>query len=110
MNKILLIIMISCTLINANDSAKGQTYYRYILKPILGYNGAVFSKKYTKEQWEQIFKNNGSEFKNIFSKNNKEFEEFSKTNKFLKILPSLESFAIEYSKDSGTIAICGDDN
>lgn len=90
----------------AGDSSRGLTYYKYILKPIFGYNGSVFTKKYTKEQWKLLYKDNAKEFTSLFSENNQSFLTFSKSEKYKKILPDLEAFSLEYSKNSGTVAIC----
>ena len=80
------------------DVYKGQTYYRYYLYDILGYDGAVFAKKYTAKEWREIFKNRERLTKEL-SCGECEFlnDEVKK---------DLEAFAIYYAKDSDAIPTC----
>ena len=110
MRNIILILILTYQIINAQEgnSSKGLTYYKYILKPMLGYNGAVFSKKYTTKEWEVLFANEAKEFKVIFSKESNETKDFLNSKKFKKIKIDLEAFVKEYSKDSHNVAQCED--
>lgn len=110
MRNIILILIFCSQIIYAQDgnSSKGLTYYKYILKPMLGYNGAVFTKKYTGKQWQTLFLNDAKEFKKIFSKESTQTKDFLNSKKFKKIRFDLEAFAKEYSKDSHNVAQCED--
>jgi len=101
--KNLLLSLILSSSINANDintgnPYMGQTYYKYIFAPKLGYNGAVFSKKFTKAQWQELFSNQGEKF----------FQEFNLTQEGVDndILIHLEAFALYYAKDSDIKPTC----
>ena len=71
---------------------KGRTYYKYLISSPLNYNGAEFTKKFTKKEWATLFSNNGKNF----------FKEFNlKQNSIDKeVLLHLEAFAIYYTKAS----------
>lgn len=86
----------------------GQTYYRYILKPMLGYGGQKFTTSYTQLEWRALFDNNATRFKEKFGVN-PQMVEFLNSEKFEKIAPHLKAFAIYYSLDSGYVPKCGDD-
>ncbi len=105
MKKIFLILCLSIVLFaKEGSSARGQTYYQFIIKPILGFNGDVFAKKYTQKQWKSIFLHEGKLLKMIFS--NEEFNTFLKSKKFLDIQYDLKAFALEYARDTGSVASC----
>lgn len=83
----------------ANDAVKGQTYYLYILKDKLGYNGAVFAKQHTKAQWQSLFQNKAQGLKTVLIQENKQLESFLNSAKFEKISPYLQAFVQHYAKD-----------
>jgi len=76
----------------------GQTYYKYIFAPKLGYDGAIFSKKFTKVQWQELFANGGEKF----------FKEFNLSQEGVEgdTLTHLKAFAIYYAKDSDIQPTC----
>jgi hypothetical protein len=104
--KSLLISLLLLVSVYADDIIKGQTYYLYTLKDKLGYNGAVFSKKYTKAQWKELFSNEAQELKILLSKENKELKPFLYSEKFNKISPFLQTFVQHYAKDAEHSASC----
>ena len=63
MKKILLILILSSYLFSQGEVHKGQTYYYYLLKESLGYDGAIFAKKHTDKEWEKLFSNQAEDFK-----------------------------------------------
>lgn len=89
-----------------NSVNKGLTYYKYILKPYLGYDGLVFTKKYTQKEWEVLFENDAKAFIELFGKESKELEGFLNSEKFSTIKSDLKSFAIYYAKDSSVSPHC----
>lgn len=89
-----------------NSINKGQTYYKYILKPLLGYDGLVFSKKYTQKEWEVLFENEAKEFILLFGQESQEVNAFLHTPKFKSIANDVKSFAIYYAKDSTVSPHC----
>lgn len=96
-NILLLLLFISSIL--ANDAIKGQTYYLYLLKDHLGYNGSVFAKKYTQEEWQIMFQDNANSLKQFLIKENPELKQFTTSKKFEKITPFLKVFVHTYAKD-----------
>lgn len=90
------------------DVDKGQTYFQYIINPIIDIKGDKFTKKHTKKEWEKLFSNNAKEFKEKYGSLNEEFNSFLKTSKFEKIASDLEAFFIYYGKDSDIKPQCGD--
>lgn len=94
-----LIFTILSLFIYADDTIKGQTYYQYLLKDKLGYNGAVFSKKYTKKEWEQLFSNDAKALKTFLHQENPTLQNFTNSDKFKKITPFLKAFVTTYAKD-----------
>ena len=89
-----------------NSINKGLTYYKYILKPYLGYDGLAFTKKYTQKEWEVLFDNDAKAFKELFGKESKELEAFLHSEKFTTIKADLKSFAVYYAKDSTVSPHC----
>ncbi|AXH09366.1 hypothetical protein CP960_00720 [Malaciobacter halophilus] len=102
---LLLMIPFFAYALNQADVTKGQTYYKFILYEKIGLRGDEFTKLYTKKQWRELFANNATKFKELFSKNQK-MKEFMQTKKFDKIAFYLESFAIFYAKDAKVVAQC----
>lgn len=94
------ILLLFCLSLFAEDGDpyKGQTYFAHILHPKLGYNGAVFAKKYTKDEWKKIFDNGGKSF---FL----EFWEFKNELSNEQLL-HIEAFAIKFAKDSDATPVC----
>jgi hypothetical protein len=84
--------------VNSGNPYMGQIYYKYTFAPKLGYNGAVFAKKFTKAQWQELFYNGGEKF----------FKEFKLSNKGIDsdVLYHLEAFALYYAKDSDIKPTC----
>lgn len=97
-----------CAFAKEGSSARGQTYYQFIIRPILKLDGNEFSKRYTQKQWKTIFLNDGKILKQIFQ--NEDFNTFLKTKKFLDIKNDLKVFVLEYARDTGSHAICADSN
>lgn len=91
---------------NQNSVNKGLTYYKYILKPLLGYDGLVFTKKYTQKEWETLFENDAKEFIALFGKESQEVNTFLHTPKFKSIANDVKSFAVYYAKDSTVSPHC----
>ncbi len=85
---------------NLNSVNKGLTYYKYILKPLLGYDGVAFTKKYTQKEWESLFDNQAERFIEKFAQHSVQTKVFLYSDKFQKISKDLESFALYYAKDS----------
>ena len=97
--KFLIIITILMTSIYANNANKGQTYYLYLLKDKLGYNGAVFAKKHNTKEWNELFDDDAKALKTMLVKQNSELETLTKSAKFKKITPFIKEFVIHYAKD-----------
>lgn len=91
---------------NGNSVQRGQTYYKFILKPMLGYDGAVFTKKYTKAQWNKLFENESKAFKEVFKGNSNELNGFLESKKFQDIAGDVKAFAIFYAKDASVTPSC----
>jgi hypothetical protein len=108
--KIALIVSISLVFLYADDFKgsfdRGQTYYKYLIKPHLGYSGETFVAKYTQMEWKVLFENRGELFKKEFGIN-KELKELFDSEKFERMVPHLKAFAIHYAKDSGYSPHCG---
>lgn len=107
MKKIFLILIFTIALFSKEGNpAKGQTYYLFIIKPMLGFNGDVFAHKYTRKQWKSIFLDDGRLLKRIFS--NHEFSTFLNSKKYLEIQDDLKAFALLYARDTGSHAVCSE--
>ena len=87
------------------DPAKGQKLYLKYLKKTVGFNGAKFAAKHTQDEWEELFENDGEEFKKEFGSNDKT-KKFFEGEKFKKIMPHIKDFVIEYASDSGNVPSC----
>lgn len=90
------------------DVSKGQTYYKYILKPIVNIKGDKFTKQYTKKEWKEFFSNDADKFKKLLLEKNQKANKLIESNKFNKIKPHIKDFFIFYSKDSKNIATCSE--
>jgi len=89
---------------------KGLTYYKYIFKKELGYDGSVFTAKYTEKEWAKLFENKAQGFKKVFMGKSPKLDTFLQSSKFEKIAPDLKAFAIYYAKDSGYSPHCGNND
>lgn len=109
---ILLILSLSTYLLATayeGNADKGLTYYKYIIRPMIDIHGSVFTKKHTSSEWKEYFLNNAEAFKKEFSALSPDFDLFINSSKFERIKPHLEAFLVNYSKDSGQFAPCGND-
>ncbi len=105
MKKLLILFLLTLS-IYADDVVKGQTYYLYLLKEPLGYNGAVFAKQHTQKEWKKLFENDAKAFKVMLVNENPTLKTFVKSEKFKKILPYLKEFTIQYAKDVKNSPTC----
>lgn len=103
---ILFFLTMSLLFASSNEVKRGQTYYQYILKPMLGYNGAVFAKKHTKKEWANLFSNEALEFQKEFQGVSKELDSFMQQKKFQDIRDDLKAFVIYYAKDASVTPSC----
>ena len=97
--KFLIILTLLLSSIYANNANKGQTYYLYLLKDKLGYNGAVFAKKHNTKEWNELFNNDAKTLKTMLIKENDELETLTNSKKFEKITPFIKAFVMHYAKD-----------
>jgi hypothetical protein len=88
------------------DVDRGQQYYLKFLRPHFEYNGQVFAQKHLKVEWKRYFKNDAEKFITKFAKKHPGAEEFLRSDKFQKIAPHIEDFAIKYAADSGELPSC----
>ncbi|MFA6789520.1 MAG: hypothetical protein WC149_12525 [Arcobacteraceae bacterium] len=103
MKPLFITLLLSLKLLSGSinpDIYKGQTYYKYIIGPKLGYNGIEFTKQHTQKEWEVLFDN---EAKAFFENYNLSKNEITK-----EMLPHLHYFAIFYAKDSKAVPYCGE--
>lgn len=105
MKKVIVCLLLISSLY-ADDIMKGQTYYLYLLKDKLGYNGAVFAKKHTKKQWEELFSNNAQSLQKLLNDENAQLQSFTSSPKFQKVAPFLKEFVIHYAKDVKSSPSC----
>jgi hypothetical protein len=114
MKKLILILLIlSCSLFGQYENGsfdKGLTYYKFLFKNELKYDGSVFTAKYTAKEWEELFSNNAEGFKKEFLGITPKLDSLLNSKKFEKIAPHIKAFAIHYSKDSGYSPHCGNDD
>ena len=114
MHKLLLVLILISSSIHAqyNDGSadKGLTYYKFIFKDELKYNGSVFTGKHTEKEWAKLFENNAKEFKKEFAGITTKLDKFINSKKFEKIAPHIKAFAIHYASDSGYSPHCGNDD
>lgn len=104
---LLLILLFHASLFATENSVqRGQTYYKFILKPMLGYDGAVFSKKFTKKEWQELFSKKAIGFKEQFEGESTQLDGFMRTLKFVDISEDLKAFAIFYAKDASVTPSC----
>lgn len=89
---------------------KGLTYYKYLLKNELNYDGSVFTAKHTAKEWEKLFENNADGFKKEFSGISTKLDSLLKSEKFEKLAPHIKAFVIHYAKDSGYSPHCGNND
>ncbi len=89
---------------------KGLTYYKFLFKKELNYNGSVFTAKFKAQSWEKLFDNDAKEFKKEFSGITKKLDKLLNSKKFEKIAPHIKAFAIHYASDSGYSPHCGNDD
>ncbi|MFA6789189.1 MAG: hypothetical protein WCR15_05845 [Arcobacteraceae bacterium] len=109
MRKLICVVIFCSSFLFANEQNsinKGLTYYKYILKPLLGYDGLVFTKKYTQKEWEVLFENDAKEFIALFGKESQEVNTFLHTPKFKSIANDVKSFAVYYAKVSTVSPHC----
>ena len=85
---------------------KGQTYYLKYMRPYFDLNGQEFASKRIKAEWKRYFKKDAAKFIKTYSKKYPDSAEFLNGDKFKKIAPHLEEFAIKYAADSGAVASC----
>lgn len=105
--KIIFTLLVTCSFLFASGSSdRGLTYYKYLFKSELGYNGSVFTAKYTAKEWKALFANDAKGFKKEFGGISPKLDALYKTEKFKKLLPHIEAFAIHYAKDSGYSPHC----
>ena len=114
MKKLLLIFLFMSVFVNAQYEGgsvdKGLTYYKYLFKKELNYNGSVFTAKFIAKEWENLFENNADGFKKEFSGATSKLDNLLNSEKFERIAPHIRAFAIHYSKDSGYSPHCGNDD
>lgn len=93
------------------DVARGQIFYAHLLGKELGYNGAVFAKKYTDAQWAALFAREGQGFIAEFSPQmGSEGRALLQSRHFQeRILPHLEAFARHYAQDKPETPVCAAD-
>lgn len=105
--KIFLIVLFSFSTLFATmgSSEMGRTIYQSFFRDELGYIGDDFTAKYTIDEWEEIFKDEGKEFKLIFGVT-PNLKAFFQREDFDTFLPHIKAFAIEYAKDSGYVPNC----
>ena len=68
MKNIYFILLLSSLLFAQGEVHKGQTYYYYLLKDSLGYDGATFAKQHTDKQWAILFDNDAKNLKEKHSR------------------------------------------
>ena len=114
MKKILLISIIVCSSLygqyDGGSYNKGLTYYKFLFKKELKYNGSVFTAKFTAKEWEELFENNASGFKKEFIGISTNLDKLLNNEKFERIAPHIKAFAINYAKDSGYSPHCGNND
>lgn len=89
---------------------KGLTYYKFLFKNELKYNGSVFTAKHTAKEWEELFNNKAEGFKKEFGGISKKLDDLFSSKKFDKLAPHIKAFAIHYASDSGYSPHCGNDD
>jgi hypothetical protein len=95
--------------VQKGDADRGQTFFKHIFAPELGYGGETFVAMYTGLEWEAIFSDDAKEFKKEFCQSDK-LKEFCDSEKFNKISIHIKAFAQKYALGTGNIPHCGDLN
>ena len=98
----------SSFLLAQGEVHKGQTYYYYLIRDSLGYNGAVFAKQHTDKQWAKLFDNNAKNLKEKLISQNKELESFTSSSKFNEISPHLKAFVMQYASNKKNTPECAE--
>jgi len=83
------------------SASKGQKIFARKLKEACGFNGGVFAKKHTQDEWQKIYKDGKfkDEIKNICP--NVDIKVVKD-----KYVPDLVEFVIQFASDSGNIPSC----
>lgn len=114
MKKVLIILIFMSSFVYGQyedgSPDKGLTYYKFLLKKELKYNGSVFTAKFKAKEWHELFQNNAKGFKKEFRGITTNIDKLLDSEKFEKIAPHIKSFAMHYSKDSGYSPHCGNDD
>lgn len=106
-------VLLGCfTYASATEGSKdkGLTYFKFLFKKELGYDGSVFTAKHTEAEWKELFKDDAKGFKKEFSGLTQNIDNLLKSDKFKIIAPHIEAFAIYYAKDSGYSPHCGNND
>jgi len=106
MRKLSFVIIFVSFLFANGEVHKGQTYYYYLLKDHLGYDGSVFAKKHTDKQWLKLFDNNAQGLKKYLLSQNESLHAFLQSKKFNKISPHLKAFVIQFASNKKNIPQC----
>lgn len=106
MKKLFLLLLFSLFVYANGEVHKGQTFYYYLLKESLGYDGSVFAKTHTDKEWIKLFKNDAIELKKELLSQNNDLQPFIKSDKFKKILPHLKAFVIQYASNKKNTPQC----
>ena len=105
---IMLFFSLLCFAWAEGNSEMGRTVYKHIFKPELGYIGDDFVSKYKAKEWQELFANDGEQFKKVFGGISQKLDDFYKTDEFKAMLPHLKAFAVEFAADSGYSPHCHD--
>jgi len=104
--KIILPSLFAVSLYATGEAHKGQTFYYYLLKSKLGYDGSAFAKQHTDKQWIHLFQNNSKDLKIKLLKENTNLKSLLYSKKFDEISPHLEAFVIEYASNKKNAPVC----
>lgn len=96
MNKLVCLLLFGSNLI-AYDEYIGQKYYQVYLAPFLGYNGAIFAKKYTSDEWDTVLISKATLQKNF---------DCPKCDIDDETLGHIKAFAKFFAKDSSATPTC----
>lgn len=88
------------------DPVKGQKYYLKYMKDSVGTKGDKFAHEHTQAEWEALFEGNAEKFVKEYSEKYPNLKEFLDSDKFLKFMPHIKDFCIEYAIDSGKVPSC----
>ena len=106
MKKLYFILILSSFLYAQGEVHKGQTYYYYLLKEHLGYDGATFAKRHTDKEWALLFKNDAQGLKKELLSQNNTLEPFISSKKFYEISPHLKAFVMQYASNKKNTPQC----